>query len=102
MLCKIAQKRITGAERKKSESDTLCCGIARKNSVENFMRSAVAAHGEKPAIALAVCFARKLKGMTRAGRSDNVGVQAFCAEACRRRAGERRGFTGSCRRGNGG
>src|SRR5882724_2388763 len=98
MLCKIAQKRITSAERKKSESDALRCGIARKNSVENFMRSAVAAHGEKPAIALAVCFARKLNGVTRAGGSDDVDVQAFCAEACKRWAGELRRFAATCGR----
>ncbi len=96
MLCKVAQKRITGAERKKSESDALHCWFARKNSVENFMGGAVAAHREKPAIALAVCLARKLNGVTGTGGSDDVDVQAFCAEPCKRRAGELRGFAATC------
>src|SRR5579863_2962579 len=43
----IAQERISGAERQKSQRDALCLGIAGENAVENFVRGAIAPNREK-------------------------------------------------------
>src|SRR5579863_2437195 len=86
----IAQERISGAERQESERDALSFGIAGENSVENFVRGAIAADREKPPIALRISFARKLQRVAGPGGGDHVNVEAFFAKASQCRAGELR------------
>src|SRR5271155_1501315 len=92
-FCEIAQKRIAGAERKEAQGNALFRRAVRKNAVENFVRGAITADGEKPSIALRVGFASELCGVTgRAGGNDvqrqslraqlrQLGAGKFCGAA---------------------
>src|SRR5262249_22236049 len=82
---KVAKKRIASAEWKKAESDASDVVTVGKYAVEDFVCGAIAAHGQKMAIALIVGFASELYGVTGPGGSDDVNVQAAFAQACERR-----------------
>src|SRR5258708_40364655 len=77
----VAQERVAGAKRKKTERDALGGRLSRENAVQDFVRGSVAADREKFAIALAIRFASKMNGMPGAGRSDDVDQQTLFAQA---------------------
>jgi hypothetical protein len=83
----IAEEGVSGAERQEAERNALGDVTAHENAVENFVRGAVAADGEKAAIALIVGFARELDSMTGPGRAKHVDLQALLTQArdCRAR-----------------
>ena len=59
-----------------------------KDAIENFVGGAVASDGDKPPIALVVCFAREISGVTRSRGSDDVNRQAIFAQASEGRASQ--------------
>jgi len=88
---KVTQERIASAERKESERDALNRPAAGKNTVENFVGCAVAAHGKKTPVTLIVGLPRKLNGMSLASGCDNVNLQTLLAKP-------REGWSGKLRR----
>ena len=91
ILCKVAQERIARAQWQESQSDALDRRASRKNSVENFVSCPVAAYCKEASVALIVGFAGKLHRVPLAGRSDDVNLQSFLAQAHQRRSREFRG-----------
>ena len=81
MVCEIAQERVAGAKRKKTERDALGGRPSCENAVQDFMGGSVAADCQKFAIALAISFAGKMNGMPGASRSDDVDWQTLFAQA---------------------
>ena len=63
-------------------------GAIGENAVKNFMCGAVAAHGQKVAIALCVCFASELRGVSGGAGSDHVNRQPLRAQLRQLAAGE--------------
>src|SRR5262249_55559442 len=88
MRCKIEQEGVAGAEGKEAQGDALHLTPVGENAVQNLVRGAVAADGEKAPISLIVGFARKLHGVPGTGRGNDVCVQAALAQADQRRAGQ--------------
>src|SRR5258708_37331801 len=84
----IAQERVPGAKRKKTERDALGGRLSCENAVQDFMGGSVAADRQKFAIALAISFAGKMNGMPGASGSDDVDQQTLFAQACKRRTSE--------------
>ncbi len=81
VLCEIAEERIAGTERKKSEGDAgVCCNVS-EDAVEDFVSSAVTADSDEAAIVLVVGFAGEVCGVTGTGRGDDVNAKAACAQA---------------------
>jgi hypothetical protein len=64
---------------------------AGKNTVENFVGCAIAAHRKKTPVTLIVGFPRKLNGMSLASGRDNVNLQALLTKP-------REGWSGKLRR----
>src|SRR5437016_1490943 len=91
ILCKVAQERIARAQWQESQSDALDRRASRKNSVENFVSCPVAAYCKEASVALIVGFAGQLHRVPLAGRSDDVNLQSFLAQAHQRRSREFRG-----------
>ena len=77
---KIAEKGVSGAERQEAERNALGDVTADENAVENFVSRAVAADGEKAAIALIVGFACELESVAGPCRGDYVDLQPFFAQ----------------------
>src|SRR6185437_10942931 len=61
----IAEKRIARAEREKAQRKALGTCVPGKDAIDNFVRGAVAAHGQKAAIALLVGLMGEFAGMAR-------------------------------------
>src|SRR2546422_10938006 len=62
----VAQERVAGAERKKTEGSALAVGGPGKQAVDDLVGGAVAAYGEKLAIATRMRLAHQLRGFARA------------------------------------
>jgi hypothetical protein len=79
-VCEIPQKRVAGAQWKKTKSDAFRQGMARENTVENFVSRAITANREKFSVALLISFARQLYCMAGPGRGNNINVQTLFAK----------------------
>ncbi len=94
----IAQKRITRAHGKEAQLDATGWPFTREDTVDDFVRGAVAADGKEAAIALVVGFARELHGVARSHGGDRVHAQAFCLQAAELCSGELCGASTARRR----
>jgi len=78
--CEIPQKRVAGAQWKKTKSGAFRQGMARENTVENFVSRAITANREKFSVALLISFARQLHCVAGPGRGNNIDVQTLFAK----------------------
>src|SRR6202035_3786116 len=95
-LREVAKKRVAGAKGKKTQRDAGRCSGMGEDAVEEFVSGAVAADGDKAAVALIVAFASQLGGVARSGGGDDVNVQAVFAQTRDGRAGELSGAAAAC------
>ena len=79
VLCKVAQERIAGAKRQESQGDALNRGASRKNTIEDFVSSAISTDCKKTPVTLIVGLAGKLQSVAWTRRSDDVDFQPFLA-----------------------
>src|SRR5208283_4895580 len=90
LLREIAQEGVAGAEWQESQFNPLGRSFAPKNSIQDFVRGAVSANREKPAIALFVGFAGQLDGVAWLTGRDHVHVQPALPQARELRPGKLR------------
>ena len=96
VLGEIAQKRISGAERKKAQLDALHGAARRKNAIDDFVRGAVSAHSQESAVSLIVSFAREFRGVAGTGGSDHVDAQPVLAQSGECASGKLRRAPAAC------
>ena len=96
VVCEVTQERIAGAQRQKTQRDTLLRAAPGKNTVKDFVRGAVTTDGDEAPIALAISFAREIDGVARPGGSDNVDGDSPFAQTRQRRSRELRGAAATC------
>src|SRR5262249_52965640 len=94
----IAEKRVAGAERKKTERYAIGTGVTRKDAVQDFMSGAIAAYCKKAAVALGIGFVSEIAGVTGSGRYNDVDVEPAFAQSGQSGAGE---FCGDAAAGGG-
>src|SRR4029077_12153849 len=79
----ITEKGVAGADGEKAKGDAgacVCAGMG-EDTVEDLVGGAVAAYGDEAALILLVSLASEIGGVTRAGGSDYVNVEAVLAQA---------------------
>src|SRR5262245_11418797 len=80
----IAKKGIAGAKWEKTEGNPLGIGMARKDAIDDFVRGAVAADGQKISVALSISLASKFAGVARSRGGDDIHFDAVVAKASER------------------
>ena len=85
-IAEVPQERIAGAEREKCDRRLVGPMAEREKTVNNFIRCAIPANGNKPAIAFAPGVTCKLRCVAGGGSLPYVDINAAAAESLQRRA----------------
>jgi hypothetical protein len=92
----IAQERISGSERKKTQSRAAFRYCPGKQTVDDLIGGAVAAHREKISKPALISAARQVRSLTRAGRLHNFEFNSSLPHTVERKTGELAAAASTC------
>jgi hypothetical protein len=97
IIREIPEKRISCTQREKTQLDPARGRSAPKNSINDLVRRAVAAHRQKSSIALVECFRGEFRGVRRARGGNHVNAEAAILQAAKFSSGPLGGAPASSR-----